>query len=73
MDELMDMIITDESPANISDKIKDAVSKMGEMNSNSLGMNDQGRSTIRKEYTRFYNFIRAVPIWGKVFNYSMIC
>jgi len=29
------------------------------MNSNSLGMNDQGRSTIRKEYTRFYNFIRG--------------
>ena len=43
----------------VSDKIKDAVSKMGEMNSNSLGMNDQGRSTIRKEYTRFYNFIRG--------------
>jgi len=43
----------------VSGKIKDAVSKMGEMNSNSLGMNDQGRSTIRKEYTRFYNFIRG--------------
>ena len=43
----------------VSGKINDAVSKMGEMGSNSLGMNDQGRSTIRKEYTRFYNFIRG--------------
>lgn len=43
----------------ISDKVRDAVGKMGEMGSNSLGMNDQGRSTIRKEYTRFYNFIRG--------------
>ena len=43
----------------VSDKIKDAVNKMDEMKSNSLGMNDQGRSTIRKEYTRFYNFIRG--------------
>jgi hypothetical protein len=43
----------------VSGKIKDAVNKMGEMGSNSLGMNDQGRSTIRKEYTRFYNFIRG--------------
>lgn len=43
----------------VSGKINDAVNKMGEMGSNSLGMNDQGRSTIRKEYTRFYNFIRG--------------
>jgi hypothetical protein len=43
----------------VSGKINDAVSKMSEMGSNSLGMNDQGRSTIRKEYTRFYNFIRG--------------
>lgn len=43
----------------VSGKIKDAVNKMDEMKSNSLGMNDQGRSTIRKEYTRFYNFIRG--------------
>ena len=43
----------------VSGKINDAVSKMSEMGSNSLGMNDQGRSTIRKEYTRFYNFNRG--------------
>ena len=25
----------------------------------SLGANDQGRSTIRKEYTMFYNFVKG--------------
>ena len=41
----------------LSEKIEDAVSKMGEMGSNSLGSQDQGRSSIRKEYQKFYNFI----------------
>ena len=43
----------------LSDKINDAVGKMGEMGSNSLGSQDQGRSTIRKEYKMFYNFIKG--------------
>ena len=43
----------------VSDKVKDAVGKMQEMGSNSLGMNDQGQTTIRKEYDRFYSFIRG--------------
>lgn len=43
----------------VSDKVRDAVSKMEELGSNSLGMNDQGQTTIRKEYTHFYNFIRG--------------
>ena len=43
----------------VSDKVRDAVGKMDEMGSNSLGMNDQGQTTIRKEHTRFYNFIRG--------------
>jgi hypothetical protein len=43
----------------VSDKVRDAVGKMEELGSNSLGMNDQGQTTIRKEYTRFYNFIRG--------------
>ena len=43
----------------VSDKVNDAVGKMNEMGSNSLGMNDQGQTTIRKEHTRFYNFIRG--------------
>jgi hypothetical protein len=43
----------------LSGKISDAVSKMEELNSNSLGSQDQGRSSIRKEYTKFYNFIKG--------------
>jgi hypothetical protein len=43
----------------VSEKINDAVSKMEEMGSNSLGANDQGRSSIRNEYKMFYNFIKG--------------
>lgn len=43
----------------VSDKVRDAVNKMEELGSNSLGMNDQGQTTIRKEYKMFYNFIRG--------------
>ena len=43
----------------ISEKIGEAVTKMAEINSNSLGINDQGKSTIRKEYTKFYNFVKG--------------
>ena len=43
----------------LSSKIDDAVSKMTEMNSNSLGSMDQGRSSIRKEYQMFYNFVKG--------------
>ena len=43
----------------LSSKIEDAVSKMGELGSNSLGSQDQGRSSIRKEYQRFYNFVKG--------------
>jgi hypothetical protein len=43
----------------VSGKINDAVSKMEEIGSNSLGSQDQGRSSIRKEYQRFYNFIKG--------------
>jgi hypothetical protein len=43
----------------VSEKIDDAVYKMKELGSNSLGSQDQGRSSIRKEYQRFYNFIRG--------------
>lgn len=43
----------------VSGKIKDAVSKMEELNTTSLGANDQGRSTIRKEFKMFYNFIKG--------------
>ena len=43
----------------LSGKIEDAVSKMGELGSNSLGSQDQGFSSIRKEYEKFYNFIKG--------------
>ena len=43
----------------LSEKINDAVSKMGELRTTSLGSNDQGKASIRKEYTKFYNFIRG--------------
>jgi len=43
----------------LSSKIDDAVSKMEELSSNSLGSMDQGRSSIRKEYTMFYNFVKG--------------
>ena len=43
----------------LSDKINDAVEKMGEMGSNSLGSQDQGRASIRAEYKKFYNFCKG--------------
>ena len=43
----------------LSDKINDAVGKMAEMGSNSLGSQDQGKASIRKEYTKFYNFLKG--------------
>ena len=43
----------------LSDKINDAVGKMGEMGSNSLGSQDQGRASIRAEYKKFYNFCKG--------------
>lgn len=43
----------------VSGNVQDAVNKMNEMGSNSIGINDQGRTTIRKEYTVFYNFVRG--------------
>jgi len=43
----------------LSGKIEDAVSKMEELGSNSLGSQDQGLSSIRKEYHMFYNFVKG--------------
>ena len=43
----------------LSEKINDAVGKMSEMGSNSLGSQDQGQASIRKEYTKFYNFLKG--------------
>lgn len=43
----------------VSEKIEDAVTKMNEIGSNSLGSQDQGHSSIRKEYQKFYNFVKG--------------
>ena len=46
----------------LSEKIEDSVTKMGELNSNSLGTaSEVGRqvTTIRKEYTKFYNYVKG--------------
>lgn len=44
---------------NLSDNINRAVEMMGELDSNSIGSQDQGRTSIRKEYTYFYNFVKG--------------
>ena len=49
----------DSFSGTLSEKIADAVSKMGELGSKSLGSQDQGRSSIRKEYKKFYNFVKG--------------
>ena len=49
----------DSFTGTLSEKIADAVSKMEELGTRSLGSQDQGRSSIRKEYSKFYNFIKG--------------
>ena len=43
----------------LSEKIADAVSKMEELDTRSLGANDQGKTTIRAEFRKFYNFVKG--------------
>ena len=43
----------------LSDKINDAVGMMAESGSTSLGAQDQGKASIRKEFTKFYNFLKG--------------
>lgn len=43
----------------LSGKIEDSIIKMSELNSNSIGSQDQGKSSIRKEYKKFYNFVKG--------------
>ena len=44
---------------SLSDKINDAVGMMRESGSASLGSQDQGKASIRREYTKFYNFLKG--------------
>ena len=43
----------------LTEKSEDAISKMEELGTHSLGANDQGKTTLRKEYTKFYNFVKG--------------
>ena len=43
----------------VSGTVSDAVKKMEELKSNSLGSQDQGQSSIRREFKKFYNFIKG--------------
>ena len=43
----------------LSDKINDAVGMMRESGQTSLGSQDQGKASIRAEYTKFYNFLKG--------------
>ena len=49
----------DSFKGTLSEKIADAVEKMGEIGSRSLGSQDQGQTSLRKEYTKFYNFVKG--------------
>ena len=44
---------------SLSDKINDAVGMMRESGSAALGSQDQGKASIRGEYTKFYNFLKG--------------
>jgi len=44
---------------NLSDNIQRSVEMMSDLGSNSIGSQDQGRTSIRKEYTYFYNFVKG--------------
>jgi hypothetical protein len=44
---------------NLSDNIERSVQMMDELGSNSIGSQDQGRTSIRKEYNYFYNFYNS--------------
>ena len=47
------------STGTLSSRIDDAVCKMSEMGSTSLGSQDQGQASIRAEYKKFYNFCKG--------------
>lgn len=49
----------DSFKGTLSEKIADAVEKMGEIGTKSLGSQDQGRSSLRKEYQKLYNFVKG--------------
>jgi len=49
----------DSNATTISERIAEAVDSMKELKTNSMGATDEKHSSIRKEYTKFYNFIKG--------------
>ncbi len=45
--------------STMTERISQAVNTMDDLNSNSIGASDKKHSTIRSEYTKFYNFVRG--------------
>ncbi len=45
--------------STMSEKINEAVSAMAELGTNSVGVSDKLHTTIRVEYSKFYNFIKG--------------
>lgn len=45
--------------STMTERIQQAVDTMGELSSSSIGASDQKYTTIRTEYTKFYNFIKG--------------
>jgi hypothetical protein len=49
----------DSFKGTLTEKIDSAVKTMDELKTSSLGSQDQGKSSIRKEYNKFFNFIKG--------------
>lgn len=45
--------------STMTERIQQAVDTMGDLSSSSIGASDQKHTTIRTEYTKFYNFIKG--------------
>lgn len=45
--------------STMTERIQQAVDTMGDLSSNSIGASDQKHTTIRTEYTKFFNFIKG--------------
>ncbi len=45
--------------STMTERIQQAVDTMGDLSSSSIGSSDQKHTTIRTEYTKFYNFIKG--------------
>ena len=51
--------VPDFKTSTMSERIQQAVDTMGDLSSDSIGASDQKHTTIRTEYTKFFNFIKG--------------